>query len=227
ECIDWSTGQILGALRKLGLERKTIVVYTSDNGPWLVKGEHGGSALPLRDGKGTTYEGGMREPCVMWGPGRIPAGKTCSEMVLSMDLMPTFAGLAGAAPPADIDGKDVWPLLSGRPGAKTPHQAFYYYSGSNLQAVRSGKWKLVLYAAPQGATAADAPKPRDPELYDLEADISESRNIAAAHPDVVARLHDLAEKGRQYVGGTLGKPTGAPKAKAEKGKAGAKAGAGK
>ena len=178
ECIDWSTGQILETIKRLGLEKNTIAVFTSDNGPWLQrkKGDNVGCALPLRDGKGTTYEGGMREPCVIWGPGRIPAGKVCSEMALSMDLYPTFARLAGVEVPTDrvIDGKNIWPLMSGEPDAKTPHDAFFYYKGNNLGAVRSGKWKLHLKAKT--------------ELYDLEADIGESQNVADKHPDVVERL---------------------------------------
>ena len=204
ECIDWSVGRILETLRTLGIDENTFVVFTSDNGPWLVKGENGGSALPLRDGKGTTYEGGMREPCLMRWPGRIPAGRVCSEMALSMDLLPTFGKLAGAKrPDHKIDGLDISPLVLGEPGAKTPHEAFFYYSGTGLQAVRSGQWKLILYTAP-AAVDPDV-KPRSPELYDLVADISESKNVAPEHPDVVARLTDLMRQGQKDLGGSLGK----------------------
>jgi arylsulfatase A-like enzyme len=218
ECIDWSAGEILDTLARLGLDKKTVVVFTSDNGPWLVKGADGGCALPLRDGKGTTYEGGMREPCIMWWPGRIPAGKVCSEMALTMDLLPTFAGLAGAKLPGyPIDGKDIWPLMSGQAGAKTPHEAFFYYNNLGLQAVRSGKWKLILYAPPGNAEGGEKLMP--PELYDLEADISESKNLAPQNPDVVARLTRLMENCQKELGGNLGKRPPAPK-NAQGGKAG-------
>jgi arylsulfatase A-like enzyme len=218
ECIDWSTGQILDALSECGIDKKTFVMYTSDNGPWLVKGENGGAALPLRDGKGTTYEGGMRVPCVMRWPGRIPAGKTCSEMALTMDMMPTITKLAGAAlPEHKIDGCDIWPLMTAAEGAKDPHQAFFYYRSRTLEAVRAGKWKLIIYAP-------DSPKADQPELYDLAADIGETSNLAAANPNIVARLRALAEDGVKDIGGTLGR--GAPKkAQGEKAKEGPKAAA--
>ncbi len=176
EQIDSSVGHVLAALKKTGVDRNTLVVFTSDNGPWLGKKHHGGSALPLRDGKFSTYEGGMREPCIARWPGKIPAGKVCSEVCATIDLLPTFARLAGAKLPADrvIDGKDIWPLMSGTPGAKSPHKAFFYYRGNNLEAVRSGKWKLR--------------RGKKTELYDLEADISEANNVAAEHPGIVKRL---------------------------------------
>ncbi len=210
EEIDWSTGQILDTVRKLGLAENTCVVYTSDNGPWLIMGQNGGSALPLRDGKGTTWEGGMREPCVMWWPGRIPAGKTCSEFAATLDILPTFAKLAGAEAPKDrvIDGKDIWPLMSGAPGAKSPTEAFFYYRGYGLEAVRSGKWKLHL-ARKVGGGKAKAAQERPAALYDLDADISEKNDLAAANPDVVKRLEELAERCREDIGdayrGTPGK----------------------
>ena len=114
ECIDWSTGQILNVLKKLGLDERTLVVFVSDNGPWLAAGKHGGSATPLRAGKDTTYESGMRVPCIMRWTRRIPAGSVCSELSTTMDLLPTFAELAGIEAPADriIDGKNIWPLMS-------------------------------------------------------------------------------------------------------------------
>jgi arylsulfatase A-like enzyme len=198
ECIDWGVGQVLDAIRKFGIDEQTLVLFTSDNGPWLVMKANGGSALPLREGKGTTWEGGMRVPCIVRWPGRVPAGKACSEMVLSLDVLPTFARLAGASVPTDrvIDGKDVWPLLSGQDGAKTPHEAFFYCRGERLEAVRSGPWKLHLARreGPPGTKpkAVDVPV----QLYDLQADIGETRNVAAEHPDVVQRLTALAEQFR-------------------------------
>jgi arylsulfatase len=214
QAIDWSTGQILDALEKLGLDGDTLVVFTSDNGPWLVKGKQGGSALPLRDGKGTTWDGGMREPCIMRWPGRIPAGKVCSQMALTMDFLPTFAALAGATLPDGyrIDGKDIGPLLAGQQGAVTPHEAFFYYNEARLEAVRSGPWKLILYALPAAAAEGETPRPRTPELYNLVEDIGEKKNVASAHPDIVERLTALAEAGVKDIGGTLGrKPPSPPK----------------
>ncbi len=144
--IDGSVGRVLAALKEHGLDDRTLVIFTSDNGPWLSYGDHAGSAGPLREGKGTSFEGGVREPFVARWPGHIPAGTVCREPAMTIDLLPTFARLAGADLPADrpIDGRDIWPLLSGRPGARSPHEALYFYWGRDLQAVRSGRWKLHL-----------------------------------------------------------------------------------
>jgi len=177
EQIDSSVGRVLATLKEAGVDRNTLVVYTSDNGPWLGKKHHGGSALPLRDGKFSTYEGGMREPCIMRWPDRIPAGKVCGELCGTIDLLPTFAGLAGTKVPNNrvIDGRDIWSLMAGETGAKSPHDAYFYYRGTTLEAVRSGKWKLRRV----GKTI---------ELYDLETDISEKNNLADANPEIVERL---------------------------------------
>jgi len=182
EQIDWSVGEVLGALQKAGVDRETLVIFTSDNGPWLSMKHHGGSALPLRDGKFSIYEGGMREPCIMRWPGRIPPGTVCGELAATIDLLPTIARLAGGTLPVDrvIDGKDIWPLMSGQPGARTPHEAYYFYRSDNLQAIRGGRWKLV--------------RQKEPELYNLDKDISEAQNVAAAHPEVVQRLADMAKQ---------------------------------
>jgi len=201
ECIDWGVGQILETLAKLGLDKHTLVVFTSDNGPWLVKREHGGAALPLRSGKGTTYEGGMRVPCIMRWSGRIPADSTCGELTSTMDLLPTFARLAGAKPPADrvIDGKDIWPLMAGAKGAKTPHDAFFYYHGLHLQAVRSGDWKLILERT-EKRRGKKPPRKIAQALYNLGEDIGERNDVSAAHPDVVKRLLALAQQCREDLG---------------------------
>jgi arylsulfatase A-like enzyme len=169
-------------LETVGLDERTLVLFTSDNGPWLGKGKHGGSALPLRDGKFSTYKGGMRMPCIARWPGRIPAGSACSEVCATVDLLATFDGLVGAKLPRDrvIDGKDIQPLLSAKPGAKSPHEAFYYYRGNKLEAVRSGKWKLR--------------RTKQTELYDLEADISEKNNLASEHPEIVAQLTKMMKE---------------------------------
>jgi arylsulfatase A-like enzyme len=192
EEIDWSVGRILDSLRELGLDEQTLVIFTSDNGPWLSKGAHGGCAKPLRDGKFTTFEGGMREPCIVWWPGRVPAGSTCSELAASIDVLPTFAELAGAPVPDDrvIDGKSIVPLIEGRPGAKSPHES-YVYRGSSI---RVGKWKLMLSGR---STVKDQPAGPFPALYDLSADIAETTNLADQNPDVVARLTRLIEEHKQ------------------------------
>jgi len=189
EEIDWGLGQIIATLKRLGIDGKTLIVYTSDNGPWLSKGKAGGCALPLRGGKFQTYEGGMREPTLMRWPGKIPAGKVCKEVAGTIDLLPTLASLAGAKVPGDrvIDGKDIWPLMSGQAQAVSPHEYYYYYRGNRLEAVRSGKWKLRLAGQRRRKQPAD-PQPVRGELYDLRADISEKKNLIAKHPDVAKRL---------------------------------------
>ncbi len=196
EEIDWSTGEILAAIRDAGLDERTLVVFTSDNGPWLGKGRrHAGSALPLRSGKFTVYEGGMRVPCIMRWPGRIPAGRECRELAATIDLLPTIARLAGARIPDDsvIDGKDIWPLMAGADGATTPHEAYFFYRGDRLRAVRSGDWKLHL-AGRDGGRAKQKRKRAGAaaELYDLGEDIGETRNLASSEPGVVRRLTALA-----------------------------------
>lgn len=217
--IDWSVGQILETLKRLGLDERTLVIFTSDNGPWLSYGDHGGCALPLREGKGTTWEGGMREPCIMRWPGQIPAGTECHEIAATIDVLPTLARLAGAELPKDriIDGKDIWPLMSGEAGAKSPHEAYYYYWGGELQAIRSGQWKLHFphaYRSLKGEPGQGGrPGPymrRKTELalYNLKADVSESTNVAEHHPDVVRRLKQLAEAAREDLGDTRTKQKG-------------------
>jgi arylsulfatase A-like enzyme len=200
--IDWSVGEVLKTVKQLGIDEKTLIIFTSDNGPWLSKGEHGGSAKPLRDGKFATYEGGMREPCIMRWPGKIPAGMVCSEMATTMDFLPTFAKLAGAKVPNDriIDGKDIAALMTD-PKAKTPYKEFFYYFETRLGAVRSGKWKLVVEhkihdrAIPAG-------------LYNLQDDIAEQHDVSAQHPAIVRRLAALADKIREDIGDSVTGITG-------------------
>ena len=217
--IDWCVGEILGTLRKHGLDEDTLVIFTSDNGPWLSYGEHAGCALPLREGKGTTWDGGVREPTLMRWPGRIPAGKLCDEPCMTIDIFPTIAGLVGAKPPSHkIDGLDIWPLMAGEAGAKSPHEALYFYWGRHLQAVRSGQWKLhfphdyrTLAGRPGGKGGKPASYSQDKTelaLYDLKADIGEKTNVAAQHPDVVARLTALADKARADLGDSATKQRG-------------------
>lgn len=209
--IDWSVGEILEALRALGLENDTIVLFASDNGPWLSYGHHGGSAGRLREGKGTTWEGGVRVPFLARWPGHIPAGTTCHEPAMTIDLVPTLAKLTGAKlPDHKIDGQDIGPLLTSQPGARSPQEAYYFYWGKQLQAVRSGRWKLyfphsypTLAGNPGGKDGQPAPYRQAKtglELYDLEADTSETTDVAAQHPDVVRRLQALADRMRADLG---------------------------
>lgn len=221
--IDWSVGQVLAAVKKAGLERDTLVIYTSDNGPWLSYGTHAGSAGPLREGKGTSWEGGTRVPCLMRWPGRIPAGVVTDDFAMTIDLLPTFAHLTGAALPAlPIDGLNVWPLLSRQPGAKNPHEGYgIWYAQNELQAVISGdgRWKLLLphtyrtlAGRPGGKDGIPAKyqseKNAAPQLFDLRADIGETTDLSAKHPDEVARLLAFAEKCRDDLGDSLTKRTG-------------------
>ncbi len=204
EEIDWSVGEILKTLEKNNLENKTLVIYTSDNGPSLSVGNHAGKAYPLREGKGTTFEGGMRVPCVMRWPDKIPSGSINHEMVTTMDFLPTVALLAGSHAPVDrvIDGKDIWPLLSGEPGAKTPYDVFFYHWDSELQAVRSGSWKLHfphMYRqqaetpGTNGLRAGEIDASIGLSLFNLDADIGETKNLAGQHPGIVQKLTDVAD----------------------------------
>jgi len=223
EEIDWSVGQVMDALKRTGLEDNTWVIFTSDNGPWLSYGDHAGSAYPLREGKGTNWEGGTREPCIMRWPGRIPAGTESWQMLMTIDLFPTIAKLIRAELPSHkIDGLDVWPIISHKHGAKNPHEAYwFYYEVNQLQAVVSGdgRWKLqlphtfrTLGGKPGGHGGMPAPyeqrKLEKAELYDLQNDISEATDLAAQHPDIVKRLEAEAEKARQELGDALTKRTG-------------------
>jgi arylsulfatase A-like enzyme len=211
--IDWSVGQILAALSQHGLDNNTLVFFTSDNGPWLSYGNHAGSAGPHREGKGTTFGGGHIVPGLARWPGKIPAGSTCRELASTIDILPTFAKLAGGNAPAGriIDGRDIWPLLSGQPGAKTPHESFYYYWNQGLEAVRSGPWKLHL--PHEYRTLVEPGKDGKPgpykqtttelALYNVTEDMGESRNLAANHPDIVQRLLAIAEQARADLGDSL------------------------
>jgi arylsulfatase len=221
EEIDWSVGQILEALAKHKLDERTLVIFTSDNGPWLAYGDHAGTAAPLREGKGTSWEGGVREPFLARLPGKIPAGSVCHEPAMTIDILPTVATLVGAKlPQHKIDGLDIWPLLAGEPGARCPHDAFYfYYADGELQAVMSGALKLylphtyrTLAGRPGGRGGIPVPYEqrtlREPELYDVAADPGETRNIAAEHPDDVNRLLAFAERARDDLGDSLTGRTG-------------------
>jgi arylsulfatase A len=190
EHIDAEVGRVMNTVRELGLSENTYVIYTSDNGPWLQFKNHGGSAGPLRAGKGTTFEGGQRVPCVMWAPGRIPAGTTCDKLVGTIDLLPTIAKLTGTQLPTDrkIDGLDVSELLTGV-RADSPRKEFVHYtSQGDLEGIRQGKWKLLVKVKQQGKNAQ--PVPPEIFLFDLLSDIGEQANLAEANPEVVESLQE-------------------------------------
>ena len=216
--IDWSVGEVLGALKKHNLERDTLVIFTSDNGPWLSYGEHAGSAEPFREGKGTAWEGGTRVPCIMQWPGKIPAGAVRDQRFMTIDLLPTLAGRVGAPLPSrPIDGRDVWPLIAGQPGATNPHDGYgMWYAQNELQAVVSGdgRWKLVFphrYRTLAGRPGGKGGIPVKYEqvtleraaLYDLRSDPAETTDVSAAHPNEVKRLLAFAEKCRADLGDSL------------------------
>jgi arylsulfatase len=223
EEIDWSVGQVLDALKRNGLDTNTWVIFTSDNGPWLSYGNHAGSAKPLREGKGTSWEGGTRVPCIMRWPGRIPAGTDTSDMLMTIDLFPTIANLIQAKlPEHKIDGRDVWQVISRQPGAKNPHTAYwFYYEVNQLQAVTTGdgRWKLQL---PHTYRTMNVQKPgRDglpgtyvnreleiAELYDLVNDTAETTDVSAKHTEVVKQLKAEAGKARAELGDALTKRAG-------------------
>lgn len=209
--IDWSAGEILQTLRDLKLDSRTLVIFTSDNGPWLSYGNHAGSAGSLREGKGTMFDGGCRVPCVMWMPGTVPAGTECRIPAMTIDILPTIAHLLKAQlPNHPVDGRNIWPLIIGSPGARSPQQAYFFYWGKELQAVRSGFWKLhfphtyrTLKGAPGGRDGMPAGYSTDRielALFNLTDDPGEQNNVAAQHPDVVRQLTAYAESARADLG---------------------------
>ncbi len=192
EEIDWSVGQILDVLRDTGLDRKTLVIFTSDNGPWLTVGFAGGTAGLLRDGKGTTWEGGMRVPTIAWWPGMIPAGQTTQSLGTTMDLMPTMLELAGASRPDDriYDGADLMPVLLD-PAAEV-REEIYYYRGAQLWAARKGPWKI--HYVTRSAYVGDQPVEHEPPLlFHLDRDPGEQFNLAEEHPEVILELQEMVD----------------------------------
>jgi arylsulfatase A len=217
EEIDWSMGELLATLKKHHLDENTLVIFTSDNGPWLSYGNHAGSAGPLREGKGTSWDGGVRVPFVARWPGKIPAASECREPAMTIDILPTLAKFASAdLPKSPIDGKDISALLMNKADAKSPHDAYYFYWGRELQAVRSGKWKLHFphnYNTLKTPGAEGKPGPyanvkTEQSLYDLHADIGESKDVAKENPDVVAKLTKLADMMRDELGDSAQKKNG-------------------
>ena len=205
--LDWSLGQVMKTLEETGIDRDTLVLFTSDNGPWIEKqiGDYAGCADPLRGAKMMTWDGGARVPCIVRWPGRVPAGRVSGELVSTLDVLPTFARLAGTKPPADrtIDGLDVSDFLLGK-SEKNPRTRYYFYCYTHLQAVREGRWKLVLPRPVRpkwcGWSARMIDAVPSTQLYDLDADIGEKHDVAAGHPDVVERLMDVVEEARRDLG---------------------------
>lgn len=216
--VDWSVGQILDALERHKIVENTLVIFTTDNGPWLVYGNHAGTAGPLREGKGTCWEGGVRVPCIMRWPGKIPAGAVSNKMLMTIDLLPTLAGIIGAPlPERSIDGRDVVEILKGKE-VPNPHEAYlFYYEQGALQAITTGdgRWKLQLphlyRTLLNGGFAGNDSMPgkyvnvkiEETELYDLGNDIGEKENVAAKHPEIVQQMLAYAESARKDLGDAL------------------------
>lgn len=213
--IDWSVGQVLEALKRYELDDNTLVIFTSDNGPWLNYGEHSGSALPLREGKGTALEGGQREPCVVLFPGKIKPGRTLNTPMMTIDLLPTIAEVTGSELPDNkIDGKSIWNIWTGETD-ESPHEAYYfYYKVNELHGVRYGKWKLYFPHSYRSLNGREGGKGGLPvkydnntidqiELYDLSNDISESEDVASQYPEVVMKIEILANNMRTELGDQL------------------------
>lgn len=224
--VDWSIGEIMKVLEKNGMEKNTLVIFTSDNGPWLNFGNHAGTTGGLREGKGTSWEGGQRVPCIMRWPGVIPEGVICNKLASSIDILPTLAAITGASlPEKKIDGISILPLMRGEKDASPRHEFYYYYQSNSLEAVQRDYWKLVLphkyrtYRNQKpgidgfpGPTASETVN--DTELYDLRRDPGEWYNVAAFYPQKVIELEALAEKARQDLGDDITKVPGANRRKA-------------
>ena len=228
--IDWSVGQIMNKLKEHQLDKNTIFIFTSDNGPWLNFGNHAGSASPLREGKGTAWEGGQREPCVVSYPNGIEGGRVIDTPMMTIDLLPTIAEITGAKlPELKIDGKSVWDIWTGKSN-KSPHDAyFFYYKSNELHGVRYNGWKLYFPHTYRSLNGREGGKDGYPvnydmneideiELYDLKNDISESQNVADQHPKIVLEIKSLADEMRKKLGdkllnikGTENRPAGSVK----------------
>jgi arylsulfatase len=217
--IDWSVGEVLKTLKECGLDENTLVVFTSDNGPWLNFGNHGGSCYGLREGKGCSFEGGQKEPCIMRWPGKIAAGTECKKLASTIDLLPTIAGLTEAKlPERKIDGVDIRPLLLGQPDACPRREFLYYYNANDLEAVRRDNWKLVfahnhrsyvgVKPGMDGHAGPYANGKATYALYDLTADPGETTDVKDAHPEIIAELEKLAAATRQDLGDGLTKTPG-------------------
>lgn len=224
--VDWSIGEIMKALEENGLEKNTLVIFTSDNGPWLNFGNHAGSTGGLREGKGTSWEGGQRVPCIMRWPGVIPAGTICNKLASSIDILPTIASITGASLPENkIDGVNILALMRGDKNAEPRHEFYYYYQANALEAVQKDYWKLVLphtYRSYIGVMPGvdgwpgkySSLKVEASQLYDLRRDPGEWYDVADAYPEKLKELQSVAEKARQDLGDDITKVPGANRRKA-------------
>ena len=212
--IDWSMGQILHTLEEAGINEQTLVLFASDNGPWLSYGNHAGTAKPLREGKGTAWEGGVRVPFIAWWPGQLPEGLSVSTPAMTIDVFPTLAHLIDAPlPQHPIDGQNIWPLMTGQTGDSPQPAYFFWYRNNELHAVRSGPWKLYFphryrtmlgqHPGADGIPGKYAHQNTGVELYDLVADIGEVDDLSESHPQVVERLTSLADSMRTILGDQL------------------------
>jgi arylsulfatase len=212
--IDWSVGEILKALRKHKIDQNTLVIFTSDNGPWLNYGNHGGSTGGLREGKGTSFEGGQRVPCIMRWPQQIQAGTICNELASTIDFLPTLAHISQAAlPEKKIDGVNIFPLLKGDKNARPRQHFLYYYRKNNLEAVRNHRFKLVLphsgrsyegfIPGNDGEPGPVADKHFPLALYDLRSDPGERYDVREKYPEVVEELMKLVSEARNDLGDDL------------------------
>ncbi|MCK8492725.1 MULTISPECIES: sulfatase family protein [Spirosoma] len=219
--LDWSIGQILGELKQQGLDKNTLVIFISDNGPWLNYGDHAGSAGGFREGKGTSFEGGHRVPCLVRWPGVVPAGRVSNKLLTTMDILPTVAKICGARLPKQrIDGVDWLALLKGDETVTPRDHFYYYYRKNSLEAVRQGDWKLV-FGHPgrtyegflPGQNGKPGPSTETHEfpkaLYDLRRDPSERYDVLEQHPEIVAKLEKIAEEARTDLGDDIQQRTGA------------------
>ena len=198
--LDWSVGEIVNTLKEQGISENTLILFSSDNGPWLTYGNHGGSSGELREGKGTVFGGGQKVPFIVSMPGTIPSTRVNNELVTAMDILPTILNISGSSQPRmnPIDGQNIWPILIGKKGAKSPHEAFFFVSKNEIQAVRSGKWKLHVphkYRIVKSAGADGMPGEQDNSggeiglsLYNLDKDPSEQNNVANKNPKIVEQL---------------------------------------
>jgi arylsulfatase A-like enzyme len=213
--VDWSVNEILKALEANGLTKNTLVIFTSDNGPWLCYGNHAGSAGGFREGKMASYEGGQRVPCIMKWPGHIPEGTICNKLASTIDILPTLAAITNSKlPEKKIDGVNIMPLMSGDENANPRETFLYYFRRNNLEGVRKGNWKLV-FAHPgttyggfkpgnDGASGGYNPNFQfDEELFDLRRDPGEQYNVEDLYPEVVAELKKLADEARKDLGDDL------------------------
>ncbi len=208
--VDWSVGQILDTLRKHKLDKNTLVIFTADNGPWLSYGDHAGSAAPLREGKGTMFDGGCRESTLMWWPGTVPAGSVCKTPAMTIDILPTVAKLIGAKlPKHKIDGKSIVKLIKGTSN-ESSQEAYYFYYSKQLQAIRMGKWKLHFphgYRTMAGKPGGKGGIPTrysqakiELSLFDMEKDMGETTDVKDKYPQVLKKLQALGEKMRTELG---------------------------